>query len=424
MSASKNAFTVEDISIIAKKTEKTPELDAIDKQMQKHGYPSAYDVLPKATYETTSFVLNNTFASFANAVRRCLVEEIATESMYVSADDIHTDDEFIAGIKDMLIKNLSLIPIRQGLSIGDEYEIHLQVYNNSNNVLAVKTSEVKVRRRKATAKPEKRTVRPIVKSSQSRKPTKLTDTSVEIEDLGDDLDDADDADADLETDEPNYSVETGDSEFDLIPEPNVTLIRLRPGKYLNIDRIFIRRGYAYDDAASFTLLNNVKYKPLDIEPFDQFTGLGEKTEHKLSKKFYLEFTTSGNISSKEVIRLAVDRLTEDLLDIKMKIETYAEAVTQANNTFYNGENCSVEVVESVTTYKFPGHYITQMYMIGMRCFLLDETIQFVSPSVERFDSVVGIIRMKHADCNKLLLQSIQANIDDLTQVRKAFKLSA
>ena len=72
------------------------------------------------------------------------------------------------------------------------------------------------------------------------------------------------------------------------------------------------------------------------------------------------------------------------------------------------------------SYKFVKHYYTPINMIAQRCYLIDTNVLFCASAVERYDTQAGIIRLKHADPNKLLLKSIEGCMHDLKIVDSAF----
>jgi hypothetical protein len=60
-------------------------------------------------------------------------------------------------------------------------------------------------------------------------------------------------------------------------------------------------------------------------------------------------------------------------------------------------------------------------MIARKCYDLDPNVPFCTSTVERFDSKIGIIRIKHVDPNKLLISAIDACIEDIEKVYAGFK---
>ncbi len=388
------SLKIEKLKIDEIKTHKTPELDAIVKLMAKHGTNNGYDLLPTSIKHKVSFQLNNTYSAFANAIRRTLVEDIPTKSLSIDEKSIITDDEFIAGMSDVLIKNLGLLPITQFSDVinsPDKYDIHLYVFNNSTEIIDVKARDITV-------------VRRITKKSKKGGADEL--------DLEDEI--TEDVPTKFHTKKDHSKQESTQA---LIPDDNILLMRLRPGKYLKMNNITIQTGTSAMDAGKYSLLNNIMYEPLDIQPYDQFTGKGTRSIDHDCRSFQLEFTTCGNISPEEVMKLVHTKLSNDLTDIKKKIQLYIDS---GSGSYYSGQDCEVVLRDEVYNFKFIGHYISELAMISMCCYKLDSNIPFCAATVERYDSIVGLLRIKHADFTKILLKSIETCQKDLDTLLAAF----
>ena len=410
-----DTLKVENIKIEEIKVKHTPELDELVKLMDKHGYPNGYEMLPTSVKHRVSFELSGTYSAFANGIRRALVEEIETKSLLIDEKDILTDDEFISGMNDVLIKNLSLIPIMQDGNF-DEFDIYLYAYNNTNDIIDVKAKDLSIVK-KLKKKGRGIKLKDTVKGSaeDSKEDSKEDTTPAEIDD---EIESATPAEIDDEIlDEPESKKSnvkpTGDISS-LVPDTNIVIMRLRPGKYLKLRNIKFQHGVSLDHAGKFSLLNNVSYRPVDIDPYDQFTNTGTRTIEHDCKKFMISFETCGNITPASVIEKVINRITSDLNDIKNKITIYSKTPFSA---YYSGQDCEVEFKNNVYNYKFPGHYVTPIYMIAMACYKLDENIPFCSATVERFDSRVGLIKIKHADPNKILIAAVDSCIADLKKLK-------
>ncbi len=378
------SLTITDLVIENKKLQKTPELDAIVKVMQKHGIKDPYSLLPTSTKHNVSFTLNNTFSAFANAIRRTLIDDIPTESMRVEEKDITTDDEFISGISDVLIKNIALVPIMQSADLTNK-EIFLYVHNNTTKIIDIKARDIQL-------------VEKIAKKKKGGNED-ISDDEIEI------TDETPEADTYKTTIKPSSSKYQQNISIDLlIPDSNILLARLRPGKYIKIRNITIVQGIAANDAGKYSLLNNVSYEPLDITPYDQFTNKGTRSIEHDCKSFMVGFTTRGNISPKEVMKKVHKKLTDGLNNIKSKIKIYSEANA---GIYYNNQECEVTIKDDVYTFKFVNHYISELFMIAMCCYKLDENIAYCNATVERYDSLIGILKIKHANVISILMKSIE-----------------
>ncbi len=405
------SLKVEKLKIDEIKTRKTPELDVIVTLMSKHGFMNGYDLLPTSTKHKVSFQLNNTYSAFANAIRRTLVEDIPTKSLLINEKDIVTDDEFIAGMSDVLVKNLGLLPITQFSDVvdyPDRYDIYLYVFNNTTEIIDVKAKDISVVR-KVTKKSKKETGK--------RGGAEELDVAESTLDLDNEITEDVSTEDVLAKSRGQKDTSYKESTYNLVPDDNILLMRLRPGKYLKLRNITIQTGTSAVDAGKFSLLNNIMYEPLDMQPYDQFTGKGTRSIDHDCKSFQLEFTTCGNILPKEVMKLVHTKLSSDLTDLKKKIQLYINA---GSGSYYSGQDCEVTLRDDVYNFKFIGHYISELAMIAMCCYKLDDNIPFCAATVERYDSIVGLLRIKHVDFTKIILKAIETCQKDLDTLLAVF----
>jgi len=317
------------------------------------------NLLPKNEWHNVKFILSKTTSSMANAIRRVLIEELLTKCLYFDENELETNDEFI--LSDVLQKNIELLPINQyGKSLAGK-EIFLNKYNETNDIINVKASDLSIIDKKTNTK---------------------------------------------------MSIKT------LIPASNITIIVLRPGKYVKIKKIEIIEGYAKDDAGKFSLLDNVKYDILDVEPYDNFKHTGQRSIEHDPTKFSIEFTTCGNIQPKQVIKKLTDMLLNKLTRVKSYMTDYIKSPTEKK--YYSVEGFQVEIVNELATYKIYNEYLTLSNMLAHKCYELDKNILFCAPGVERLDSRVAFVKLKHPDRNSILLEAINACITDVKKILSAF----
>lgn len=386
-------FSVEKISIDSISIKKTDELDKYVALMKKHNiHKDGYSLLPKNKWHEVSFELHNSNVGFANGLRRTLVGEFPVQALTLDEKDILTDDEFISGMNDVLVKNIGLIPIWQNSDLAD-HDIYLFVYNDTNDIIDIKASNISIVKKK---------------NKRGGGSDKASDKASD-KDSTDEIVDVPDA-TPLESDNRLVSK--------LFPETNITFMRLRPGKYLKLRNIKFTQGCVNDNAGNFTIFNNVLYKPLDVEPFDQFTEKGTRSIEHNCTKFLIGFTTCGNIEPADVISKTVDVISTNLLDIRKKVETYSKSNATA---YYSGDACEVTITDGLYMYKFQNHYYTPVNMIAMQCYLSDENIAYCAGAVERYDTQVGIIRIKHPNPNEIILDSIDKCLDNLKKLESKFK---
>lgn len=456
-------FRVDKISVEEKTIRKSKELDAIVDSIKKHKLHSdPTSLLPAAPYHEVNFNLLNTYAGFANDIRRTLVEGLDVIAADTDDSRIKTDDEFIFGTSDVVLKNINLLPVNQALDLDDMagYTVYLLVANKTTEIIDVCASDFVVGyvddvKKKNSAKLQKDLGDPSLHKKESKS------TGKKHTKKGGDADDksnATDEPTEETNDEPVESTDktsgkkptrqsmvstsdTGtsgntkitevmlaraytDSEKSVIdikkifPNSGICIARLRPGKSLFIESIDFVTGKGSQTMAKFSLLNNVKYLPINVDPYDFFTGKGKRSAEYDPKDFSLGFTTAGNITPATVIKNTVTVLTEALIDIRKHIDVYADT---EHKKYYSSDDLQVTIKDEVSTYKFTKHYYTPINMIAQRCFLIDSNVLFCASAVERYDTSAGIIRLKHAEPNKLLVKSIEACITDLKTFAAAFK---
>lgn len=355
---------------------------------RKYGEKYAESLLPISTKYIVDFEIHNTNSGFANAVRRSL-HNIFTLCLDLQMSDIETNDDFISGISDALVKNINLIPINQESEIFDKeqidnlhnnsdihdyhsefyddkvkqinikYNITMNVYNDTPNIIDVLVSNFNI-------------------------------TTMNKQPVANNL---------------------------LFIEPNSVVVRLRPGKFLNLKNIKIIAGHKSYDAGKFTLLNNIRYKPLDVNNFNQFDKTGERSIISNPTKFHIGFTTTGNISPKRVIQLTQNYLLNRLITTKQKITDFIEACSKNKDiTHYKGNNYMVDITDAYHLYKFNEQYLTEVNMISRQCYELDKSIIYCTSGVDRYDSEHAFIKLKHPNPNKLLIDSIDICIANVNKI--------
>jgi hypothetical protein len=443
-----STLKVEKVSIVEKKPLKSSKLDELVAMMKANGYSEGYELLPKKPGYDVDFELHNTYSGFANAIRRVIIEEIPVFCLNTDESKLRTDDEFISGTSDVLLKNINLTPIMQNVDI-DDYQskcIYLLKTNRTTEIIDIMAKDLIIGNRTA-----------VKHKSMEKLQKDLGDPNLKKSKKGG-ADDSDEVKSEYPGKESNssnaenirksvrYTMTTDDHSNvnrgsfriteailsrsyaeeeenmsvipieKLIPNNNIILVRLRPGKTIYIEDIGFEVGVGINSLSKFSLVENIRYEPIDMTPYDIFTGTGTRSIEYDPKKFRLGFTILGHTNPKDVINKTVESLNENLTNMRDKILKYSTE----DKKYYNVDGLEVTVAEEIYIYKFSKQYFTCVNMIAQRCFLLDENILFCTTGVERYDTRVGIIKLKHADCNKLLLKSIDACLADLKILNKSF----
>jgi len=327
--------------------------------MKEYGINNPEELLPQSIKYYVKFEIDNCYSALANAIRRCLIAEIKVKCLNIEMVDITTDDEFI--ISDALIKNINLIPINQNYETKD-LGLELYIKNNTNQMMDVYLSDF----------------------------TLYHDKKNKVE-------------ANL---------------LDLIPEVNIPIVKLSPNKFLQIKNFKIIEGYNKDDAAKFTLLNNVSYKPIDIEPYDNFNKSGSKSINTNPKKFEISYITKANIDPKNVMILCCESLIFKINKFLELINNYVKKI--GNDNFYGDEILEVTRNNDYYIYKCNNEYLTLGNLLSQKIFILDETILFTSATVERLDTEKMILKIRHTEPDKILRDAIHDCLGDLEIIKNNF----
>jgi hypothetical protein len=385
------------------------------KMIKANGVSNPLSLLPQTPWHKVSFTLKKTSSSMANGIRRVLIEELLTKCLWFKDTDLTTDDEFI--LADVLQMNVGLIPIVQD---GKNYAgkvISLYKYNNTNDVIDIKASDIMISSSKVTIKSTDSTLQSSDKSaSKEIVPT----TDAEDDTVNDVVDDAESPvpHKSKKKKNPKIGGVSNDALKELIPDPNITIMSLRPGKFINIEEMSFLEGFSKDDAGKFSLLDNVSYHILNVDPYDQFTHKGKRSIEYDPTDFQISFKTCANITPKHVMKKLVDTIMIKLNRAKAFVIEYTKS--EDPNAYFYTEGFEVKVNDEIKSYRFRGEYITLSNMLAHRCYALDPTILFCAPAVERLDSELAIVRLNHADANKLLITAIDDCITDVKTLADAF----
>jgi hypothetical protein len=414
--------TIHDVKITEEKITKNKDLDEIVKLMTKDGVEDPLSLLPVNPWHRVEFTLKNSHAGFANAIRRVLVEEMPTKCLSFDEKELSTDDEFV--LSDVLTKNINLIPIMQEINIQDfdKYTIYLYKYNGTNDIIDVKASDIVIAKRDRAdradridhlEKPEKQ-----VKGKGQRQSNNTDSTSEDTsEGTSSDTSDDEAPQHTRKSKKGGAPVSEGLPLDQLIPESNIILMRLRPGKFLKIKKLLFLEGFGYKEAHKFSLLDNVTYEILDMTPYDIFTEKGTRSMEYDPKEFKLSFTTCGNIQPDTVINTCHDQMVKRLNRIRSKIKEYVDSKSTSN--YFYTEGVEIIISNDFTKLRFLGEYITLIYMVAQRTYLLDPTIKYCSATIDRFDNEIGIIKVKHPEHIPQILDAIDACVKDLGVVQSA-----
>ncbi len=99
-------------ALLKSKSGKSVEAKAMSACVKLLDEKTLDSLLPKRPRLTVAFTLKDTDVNIANAIRRCLINEMEVFSLAFDPHDVKTDDRFILK-EDDLLKQIALLPLFQ-----------------------------------------------------------------------------------------------------------------------------------------------------------------------------------------------------------------------------------------------------------------------------------------------------------------------
>lgn len=103
-------------------------------------YKSVQQYMPTLHPSKITFEIHNSSNQFANAIRRCLTNELELKYMTIHMEDIDIPHG-TSIVKDIIIQRLESIPIEQNISESETFE--LSVCNTTDSIISVFTDSLK-----------------------------------------------------------------------------------------------------------------------------------------------------------------------------------------------------------------------------------------------------------------------------------------
>lgn len=199
----------------------------------------------------------------------------------------------------------------------------------------------------------------------------------------------------------------------VIPGLHTIIGTLNPMSYVKINNIDTIKGLNRTDG-KFASTGPVRYQILDLKP-----DKNDKNENKMPsgessvlmsnyKQFRISYLTYRNCEPYYIIITACNTLIERLERLANMMESKDTA------------DIKIEIDNSVHSYSFGGEHFMLASLIAQNCYLLDDKISFVAPSISHPSIDVGIVKIVHSEPDKLILDAIKKSITDITIVKKAF----
>jgi hypothetical protein len=325
------------------------------------GYNDAIKLLPKRSKISVTFELGNSNVEFANAIRRCLIDEISIKSLdFDEFDDFKSDDLYI--LNDFIKKQLDLIPIMQDYDYGD-MEFQLYKKNDTDEIIDVTSGDIKV----------------------------------------------------VVNDNDKVSNKHNNATF----SENIVLCKLRPGKFVRINNIKVTEGVAKDNAAKYNSISNIYYEIIDIDPIVE-TRLGQTGVSSMltnPKHFKMGYSTHRNFDNP---KLLIIQTCETLIDKLSDIITELKKIKNRDRQ-YISDLLTLETTGDVKKISIIGEYWTVINVICKYAYIEAIDIKFIAPAIIHPEKEVGLINIIHPEFSSVLQNSIKKIIKDLEVVMVAFK---
>lgn len=322
--------------------------------------PDLLEVLPKGAKYRVSFELHETNVDLANAIRRCLINEVYVKSLEYDENDqvdekgngtVEITDPYV--LSDFLKKQIQLIPINQDVDY-ESYDISLYVENKTTEIVDVTTANFVI--------------------SKKSKSISVTE----------------------------------------IMEDNIWLCRLRPLEKIHIKKMTIVTGIGRQDAASFSPTSNVTYRILDHD-YNEEKNISSLMANPT--KFFIRYATHRN--TREPLGI-MSSLCDSLLERFNRIRTDLEKIPPKENS-YNSDLLTLETNGNIRSLMINGENWTVSNLIARMCYVLTDTnIKLVTPYNKHHEKEMVGVKLIHPEFLKLLINACKKAADEITEVKKSF----
>ena len=323
----------------------------------------AKKLLPTKSKMIVSFELTNSCTSIANGIRRCLIDEMEVISLdFNEYEDLKTDDKYI--LCDIIKKQICLLPIDQDIQITDynKMEISLEKENSTDKIIEVTSDDI------------------------------------------------------------TFKVNGKVIDKSNIIATNITLVHLRPSKYIKINKIRVISGIARKDAGKFSNISRMEYKILNVQPMlkTDFESTGVSSMKTNPEHFYISYTTHRNVKKPlSLMSKCCDTLIGRLSNILTEMKNISN-----NDISYFSELLTLKSEADLKILEITDEYWTIINLITQYCFMLTKgNIKFVAPAVIHPEKEIGVVKIIHKDFSTLIQSAIKQIISDLGDIKKAFTSS-
>lgn len=297
-----------------------------------------------------SFELYETTVEFANTIRKCLLDELSIKSMTFDDANLSTDDRYI--LSDFLKKNIESIPISQ---THNNLKISLHKENHTNDIISVYSHDISIQDAK----------------------TKKSVNSKEV--------------------------------F----APNVVIISLQPGKFIDISNIDVVEGITYTDACKFAAVSAIEYEILDMVPLQQMPNgetIGASSLVSNPSHIRMGFTTYGNITPKALLAKVFDVLTK-------RINLILDELKKVSSNSYFSDKIKVEYKNNMWFIYIDDEFWSIGRLLAKYAYLEDSQIPFITAGIIHPNTNKCYLKIKHADPIKVLKNASAQILTDLKIIK-------
>lgn len=324
-------------------------------------------LFPKKVRYQLRFRLEDANSQLANAIRRCLVDELPTYSLTFNlmhdatgkpADfitDLRTNDKHIFGKCDYLKKRIEGIPIRQNIN-PDEWKISMEVQNNTGDLIDITAADFKLTHKGKV---------------------------VPVDDL-------------------MYS--------------RYILMRIYPKCYLRISNIRIEQGLGMVNGNSFKKVTDVYYEIEDAPMQKNASGgySGKSSMDSNYKNFTMGYSTYRNdVKVYDPIKMTCELLVQ-------RLDTIGDEWKKIKDGELS-DKIQVTKEGTVNIIHLEGETYTLANLLYYYVYLEMPSIEFASGGIKHLDKIGGMVQIKHANYIEIFANAIKAAIKDLKAVGAAFK---
>ena len=392
------------ISEFSLQTAKSPEFQRLLKVLAVVA-ENPLDLLPIRTKHSVDFTVSNASSALANALRRCLIEELPVKALDVDQTSISTNDAFI--LPDVIQTAINQLPLLQDCSDADIANATLNITNNTCEIITIFSHDIafpSAKSEKLSSKPGKsgKSENKRKSSSKLKSTTNSATKSVAAKSVAAKSVVAKSeaksvvakseaklvvakSEAKLVAAKPEAkmaakSAAAEDSPAKLLLERNIPIAVLHPGKKISITNFKIIEGIGNENAGAFGLLNNIRYAVSDMQ-----LSSSDRSSTSDFTEFKIGYTTFGTVEPLTPLKLCCETMIKRLQDAAEQIK-----IPQIKNPS-----------DDINIIALPNEYWTIANLISKYCYLQNTNIPFVCAAITHPSSNGASIKIKHPEWQKI-----------------------